>query len=154
MKRILSAIASFALAACFAAPAFAGPLAYINTPMDTINAGLNTVISEYNAAAPSAQYVTSCTGTTAPTCQGVRLDISWTGLTTAAGVTSAAATVTDASVTATSMIICQPNSYGGTGNPNAVNIVPGAGSFTYQIQNSHASAALNATVVTACIIYN
>jgi len=130
------------------------PLPYINTPMDTINAGLNTVVANYNAQATGAAYVGSCTGTTTATCVGLRIAASYTGLTTAAGVTSAAQTVTDTSVTAASQIICQPNGYGGTGNPVAVNVVPGAGSFTYQIENTHASAALNATVVTMCLIFN
>ena len=85
---------------------------------------------------------------------GVRFAASYTGLTTAAGVTSAAQTVTDTSVALASMIVCQVNGYGGTGNPVAVNVVPAAGSFTYQIQNTHASAALNATVTTDCIVYN
>ena len=138
------------------APAFAlaGPLPYQNSPMDTINAGLNAVISSYNSTATSAAYVGSCTGTTTATCTGLRIAASYTGLTTAAGVTSAAQTVTDTSVTAASQVICQVNGYGGTGNPVAVNVVPAAGTFTYQIQNTHASAALNATVVTMCMIYN
>ena len=138
----------------FTAPAFAAPLAYINTPMDTINQGLNTVIQEYNAASPSAAYLSTCTGTTTATCVGVRFAASYTGLTTAAGVTSAAQTVTNTSVTAASMIVCQVNGYAGTGNPLATNVIPGAGSFTYQVQNTHASAALNATVTTDCIVYN
>lgn len=156
MKRIAALLGFFLVFFAVPAvlPAFAAPLAYINTPMDTINAGLNTVISEYNAASPAAQYTSSCTGTTAATCPGLRIAASYTGLTTAAGVTSAAQTVTDTSVTAASMIFCQVNGYAGTGNPVAVNVVPAAGSFTYQVQNTHASAALNATVVTMCLVYN
>lgn len=154
MKRSLTAFAGFIFALVFGAAAFAAPLPYINTPMDTINAGLNTVISEYNGASPSAAYQTSCTGTTTATCTGVRFAASYTGLTTAAGVTSAAQTVTNTSVTAASQIICQVNGYAGTGNPLDVNVVPGAGSFTYQVQNTHATAALNATVISACIVFN
>ena len=45
MKRLvaLALSALLAFAGLPLAPAFAAPLAYINTPMDTINAGLNTV---------------------------------------------------------------------------------------------------------------
>jgi hypothetical protein len=154
MKRITSAFLGFVISILMIAPALAAPLPYINTPMDTINAGLNTVVSNINAALPNTQYLSSCTGTTTATCPGLRIAASYTGLTTAAGVTSALQTVTDTSVTAASMIQCQVNGYAGTGNPVAVNVIPGAGSFTYQIQNTHASAALNATVVTMCIVYN
>lgn len=156
MKRLvaLALSALLAFAGLPLAPAFAAPLAYINTPMDTINAGLNTVIQEINTGLPSTAYSTSCTGTTTATCQGLRLNISVTGLTTAAGVTAAAMTVTDASVTAASQIFCQPNLYAGTGNPTDVNVIPAAGSFTFQVQNTHASAALNATVVNVCFVYN
>lgn len=152
MKRFpaLAIAALFALAS----PAFAAPLAYINTPMDTINQGLNTVIQEINQGLPSTAYTVACTGTTTSTCQGTRLAVSVTGLTTAAGVTAAAMTVTDASVVAASQIFCQPNAYAGTGNPIDVNIVPAAGSFTFQVQNTHATAALNATVVNVCFVYN
>lgn len=138
----------------FATAAAAAPLPYINTPMDTIQAGLNTVIANYNTTATTAQYLSTCSGTTTATCTGTRFTVSYTGLTTAAGVTSALQTVTDTSVTASSQIVCETNGYGGTGNPAAVNIVPGAGSFTYQVQNTHASAALNATVPTSCLVFN
>lgn len=152
MKRLLALLSAFVL--MFAVPAFAAPLPYINTPMDTINAGLNAVIQEINGAVPSTTYTVTCTGTTTSTCQGIRLNVSVTGLTTAAGVTAAAMTVTDASVTAASQIFCQPNLYAGAGNPVDVNIVPAAGSFAFQVQNTHASAALNATVVNVCFVYN
>lgn len=154
MKRFLSLALAALMLAFSALPAAANPLAFINTPMDTINAGLNTVIQEINAGLPSAQYTVACTGTTTSTCQGTRLNVSVTGLTTAAGVTAAAMTVTDASVTAASQIMCQPNLYAGAGNPVDVNIIPAAGSFTFQVQNTHASAALNATVVNVCFVYN
>ena len=84
MKRLIALAVSalLMLAGVPAAPAFAAPLAYINTPMDTINQGLNTVIQEYNAASPSAAYLSTCTGTTTATCVGVRFAASYTGLTT------------------------------------------------------------------------
>lgn len=155
MKRFLSTVfAAAAILACGVQPSHAAPIPYVNSPLDTPQALVNSVVSTLNTTLPSSQYVSSCTGTTTATCQGLKIAASYTGLTTAAGVTSAAQTVTDASVTAASVIFCQVNGYGGTGNPAAVNVVPGAGSFTYQVQNTHASAALNATVVTTCMIYN
>lgn len=153
MKRFLAAALVFCYLA-FAGVAPASPLPYINAPLDTVQATVNAAITSYNGQATAAQYVGSCSGTTTATCVGLRIAASYTGLTTAAGVTSALQTVTDTSVTAASQIICQPNLYAGTGNPVAVNVIPGAGSFTYQIQNTHASAALNATVVTECLIFN
>jgi hypothetical protein len=152
MKRLSALILACALAF---APAFAlaAPLPYINTPMDTINAGLNAVIASYNTTTPAA-YVGSCTGTTTATCVGLRIQPSYTGLTTAASTLSAAQTVTDTAVTAVSQILCQTTGYAGTGVPVVVNVTPGAGSFTYQIQNVSTGAALNATVVTNCLIFN
>jgi len=152
MKRFFA----LAVAALFmlASPAMAAPLAYINTPMDTINAGLNTVIQEINTGLPPAQYNVACTGTTTATCQGIRLTVSITGLTTAAGVTSATVTVTDASVAVASQVQCFAANYTGTGNPMPVDVLAAAGSFTFAIQNTHASAALNATVPIACFVYN
>lgn len=151
MKRFLGLLAALFLAA---APAFAGPVAYVTAPTGTYTEAVNDAIANVNAALPSAQSTTFCTGTTTTTCQGLRLAASYTGLTTAAGITSSAQTVTDASVVASSQLICQVNGYAGTGNPVALNVVPGAGSFTYQIENTHATAALNATVVTVCLVYN
>ena len=155
MKRSFLSCVVGAIALLFApVAAFAAPLAYQSAPFDTINAGLNSVIQSYNLAAPSAQYTVSCTGTTTSTCSGLKIVTSYSGLTTAAGVTSAAQTVTNTSVTAASLITCVANGYGGTGNPMIANIIPGAGSFTYVIQNTHASAALNATVPVFCLVYN
>lgn len=150
-------MAVLALAAmCLAlspAAALAAPFSYYNQPFDTPNAAVNALITQMNSAGVGTAYPTSCTGTTTSTCQGLKLLVSTTGLTTAAGVTATAMTVTDASVAANSILICQVNGYAGTGNPVALNVVPGAGSFTFQIENTHASAALNATVVTACLVY-
>lgn len=153
MKRFL-ALAFAAFFALVSVPAMAAPLAYANTIYDTPNSAVIALTTTLNSTMPSLQYTTSCTGTTTSTCQGLKIAVSTTGLTTAAGVTATAMTVTDASVTAASIIMCQANGYAGTGNPVALNVVPGAGSFTFQIENTHASAALNATVVTACMIYN
>lgn len=161
MKRFaLALLAPIALALALLSggaptPAAAAPLSYCNTSIDTVQAVINScVITPLNSSLTSTQYVTSASGTTAITAQGLRVIASTTGLTTAAGVTSATITVTDASVTAVSQVFCQAMAYGGTGNPMPVDIVPAAGSFSYAIQNTHASAALNATVPISCMVYN
>lgn len=146
-----------ALAAAFlslASAAVAAPLAYISTPFDTPNGAANAVVTAYNNAAVGAAYPVTCTGTTTSTCSGIKIVTSYSGLTTAAGVTATAQTVTNTSVTAASLIFCQAVGYSGTGNPIIANVIPGAGSFTYLIENTHASAALNATVPVACLVYN
>lgn len=153
MKTFLACVAAFLLAAV--APAvFAAQIAYINTPFDTPNSAVNTLIQSINGSTPSFSYLSSCSGTTTATCTGLKVSVSITGLTTAASAVSATMTVTDTAVTAASQIQCQVNGYTGTGVPNAVNVVAAAGSFTFAIQNTAASAALNATVATACAIFN
>lgn len=152
--KLFRILAGAAAAVLFAGSVAAAPIPYVTAPFDTINASVNAAIASINAALPSTAYPVTCTGTTTATCQGLNIEVSYTGLTTAAGVTSATSTVTDASVAAASTIFCMVNSYAGTGNPTVVNIVPGVGSFTYAIQNTHASAALNTTVVTNCFVYN
>jgi hypothetical protein len=152
MKRFLACVVAAVLA--IGGPALATPLAYINTPMDTPNSAVNSLITSLNASGPSFGYTASCSGTTTATCVGSRIVVSVTGLTTAAGVTSASMVVTDTSVTAASIVTCQALGYGGTGNAQPVNVVPTASTITFQVQNTHASAALNATVPIACLVYN
>jgi hypothetical protein len=155
MKRFLSTFfAAAMILACGIAPSHAAPIPYVNVPMDTPNSAANAVVTSLNAVLPSAQYVATCSGTTTATCVGIRFTVSITGLTTAAGVTSASMVVTDTSVTASSVAVCQASGYGGTGNPQPVNVVPTASTLTFQVQNTHASAALNATVPVSCMIYN
>ena len=152
--KLFRTIAAGLAAALMASSAMAAPIAYNNAPLDTIQGAINTLTQSINNTFPSTSPTVFCTGTTTATCQGIRIAVSYTGLTTAAGVTATAQTVTDASVVAASQILCQVNGYAGTGNPVALNVIPGAGSFTYQLENTHASAALNATVVTVCFVYN
>ena len=152
MKRFLGLLAALLFAA---APAFAAPVPYVNTPLDTPQAMINTALQGVNAAFPTTQSTVSCTGTTTATCNGTRIAVSITGLTTAAaGVLSAQVTVTDSSVTASSQIVCFVNGYAGTGVPVSALPVAGAGSFTFYVQNTANAAALNATVVNTCLIYN
>lgn len=142
-------------AAMFATTALAAPLPYINTPFDTPQAMVNTAITSINNnGGPAFAYPSTCTGTTTATCTGLKFTVSVTGLTTTAGVTSASMTVTNASIVASSIVMCQAEGYGGAGNPQSVNVVPTASTLVFQVQNTHASAALNATVPIACFVYN
>lgn len=155
MNRLFAAaLAVLALAFAPLAPAFANPIPYNNSPMDTPQGIVNSAITSLNSVTPGYNYTVACSGTTTATCTGIRVLVSITGLTTAAGVTSATMTVTDTSVTAASQINCFVSNYGGAGNPLAVDVLAAAGSFSYAIENTHASAALNATVPTACFVYN
>ena len=156
MKRFLSTcLAAFAVAASLpAVPALAGPLPYVNAPMSTPQELVNSVVSSINNNFASAAGLVTASGTTTATATGLRIQVSVTGLTTAAGVTSASMVVTDTAVAANSVVFCQANGYAGAGNPAAVNVVPAAGTLTFAIQNTHASAALNATVPVSCTVSN
>jgi hypothetical protein len=151
MRRLIALLTALSL---FAAPVFAAPLPYVNTPFDTPNGPANAVVGSINTVVPGQNVTTACTGTTTATCQGIRLLVSITSLTTAAGVTSATMTVTDASVAVASQVNCWTSNYTGAGNPLAVDVLAAAGTFTFAVQNTHASSALNATVPVACYVYN
>jgi len=65
MKRLLAA----ALAVCSLllapmAPAFAAPIPYINSPMDTPQALVNSAITSMNAGTPGYSVPSTCSGTT------------------------------------------------------------------------------------------
>jgi hypothetical protein len=108
-----------------------------------------------NATGGQFSYLGACTGTTTSTCLGTRVNVSVTGLTTAASGVSAAMTVTDTSIVASSQVICSSNAYAGTtGDPIITNIVPGAGQFTFTVRNVATSGALNGTVTAACLVLN
>lgn len=155
MKRILGLLASLVFLAAPIA-ALAAPIPYYNQPFSSVQDAVNSgIILPLNQTMPFAQPTVACSGTTTATCQGLKLAVSVTGLSTAAGgVSSAAMTVTDASVTASSVILCNTNGYAGTGNPITALIVPGAGSFTFVVTNVASSGALNATVVNDCMVFN
>jgi hypothetical protein len=97
----------------------------------------------------------TCSGTTTATCSGQRFVVTITGLTTAASTLSAAMVVTDTSVaSSSSIVICQPQGYAGTGVPIAVNVTPGTSSVSIKIQNVSTGAALNANVAVACVVFD
>jgi hypothetical protein len=138
-----------------AGAAFAGTVPLLTGPQDPsqLNATLNNVIIQGNATWGLGT-INTASGTTTSTCNALRCTISVTGLSTADGGTvSAAMTVTDSYSALITEIHCQVNGYSGTGVPTVVNIVPGAGSFAFAIQNTSASAALNATVPVSCVLF-
>jgi hypothetical protein len=153
MKRIIGLLAALLT---FAAPvlALAAPVPYVTQATGTYQEAVNDAIANVNGVLPASQPTVSCTGTTTQTCNGIRIAVSVTSLTTAHGALATANTVTDSSVSASSQIFCQVMGYAGTGTPIVVNVVPGTGSFVMQIQNNDPSAALNATVTTICFVYN
>lgn len=156
MKRLLAlGLATLSLLAAPLAPAFAAPLPYINSPMDTPQALVNQLITSININQPESNVFNTCSGTTTATCLGLRFQVSITGLSTAAGgTTSAAMVVTDTSITAASQVLCQVNGYSGTGQPVATAIVPAAGSVSVSVTNVAASGALSATVPIECLVFN
>lgn len=137
--------------------ALAAPIPYVNSPMDTPQNLVNIGIQSLNGALPGTAVPVTCSGNTTGTCQGLRLTDSVTNLsTTAGGNVSAQVTVTDASVTAASMIQCTVNNYAGAGQPAVANLTANAGNFTFNVQNQAASggAALSATVPVVCFVQN
>lgn len=156
MRRLIALfVVALALIAAPLSPAFASPLPYVNSPLDTPQALVNQLVTSINNNTPAAAVLSACSGTTTATCTGLRNNVSITGLTTAgAGALSAVMTVTDTSVTTASQVLCQVINYAGTGVPTDVNVIAAAGSYTLQIQNTAASAVLNATVVSACLVVN
>lgn len=82
----------------------------------------------------------------AVTAQGVRLNITTEALTTAAGATYTL-TITDASISATSIVFVTVGlGSSTTGTPALTTVTPGAGSVVIIVQNIHATAALNGTL--------
>ena len=147
-------LSGFGFVSDFAADA--APVAPVTVPMDTPNATVNVVVNSLNTAYPEFQYVTSCSGNSTGNCTpGQRVVDSVTNLTTtAAGNLSAQVTVTDSASTAASDIFCTVQGYAGAGMPQVGNVTANAGNFTFSVQNSANSAALNATVPVHCLIFN
>jgi hypothetical protein len=152
MKRILLAAAA---ALAFAAPAFAAPVAYINTPLDTPQAMINQAIANVNAAVPLAATNLAVTGSAgAATLNGVRGLITTESLTTAAGAVFTE-TLTNASITANSQVyVVVGNGTNAAGSPALTTVTPAAGSVVVKIQNIHASNALNGTLTIAFFVVN
>ena len=123
------------------------------TGTDT-NVGISLIAKGSGVVRLGSSAVATCSGTTTATCQGQRVVVSVTGLSTAAGAESAAMVVTDAvAVSASSIVQCQVNGYSGTGKPLIYNVTAGTGSFQFTVLNVAVSGSLNATVPVACVVF-
>jgi hypothetical protein len=156
MRQFRFAVLVAAFVALISAPvaALAAPLSYYNSPMSSVQDVANAVITSINNSQTGASPLVIASGTTTATANGLRVNVSVTGLSTAASTLSAAMVVTDSAVTAASQVNCLVNNYAGAGVPMIANLIPAAGSFTFNIQNVSTGAALNATVVAACQVFN
>lgn len=101
----------------------------------------------------------SCTvsGATPQTCNGFQGVATTASLTTAAA-TNAAYVINNSSVAATSRVHCQNLGYSGTlvtnGYPTILSCVPGAGTITVNITNTHAANAMSGTVAIGFTVFN
>jgi hypothetical protein len=146
MKRIFSTLVAIASLA-FASVAAASPAAYVNTPLDTVQATVNAAIANINAASPAlAVNQTGTSSSNAVTINGVRGTITTEALTTAAAATFTE-TLTNSSITAASQVFVTVGlGTSSTGVPVLTTVTPAAGSVVIIIQNNHASAAFNGTL--------
>lgn len=103
------------------------------------------------------QTICTVTGATPQTCNGQR-GIVTTGTLTTAAATNAAFVINNSSVTTSSLVICTDQGYSGTlvtnGYPVIMTCVPGSGTITVNITNTHAANALNGTVQIGFTVLN
>lgn len=101
--------------------------------------------------------VCTITGTTPQTCNAMS-GVVTTGTLTTAAATNAAFTINNSSVVAASRVHCTNLGYSGTlvtnGYPLFLTCVPGAGTITVNITNTHAANALNGTVAIGFTVIN
>jgi hypothetical protein len=101
--------------------------------------------------------VCTVTGTSPQTCNATSGAVT-TGTLTTAAATNAAYTINNSAVAATSRVNCQVLGYSGTivtnGYPQIISCVPGAGTITVNLTNTHAANALNGTVVIGFWVVN
>ncbi len=102
---------------------------------------------------------TQCTasGATPQTCNGQRGVVTTNSLSTAAA-TDASYVINNSSVTASSQVQCTDQGYSGTlvtnGYPVIMTCVPGSGTITVHITNTHAANALSGTVKVGFSVLN
>lgn len=105
----------------------------------------STIMAQATGGAPGANAAAATAG--AATLNTQKGKITSEALTTAAGA-DYTLTLTDSAITAASLILCSVANGTNTTEGLAVNRVqPGAGSAVIHIRNTHASAALNGTIV-------
>lgn len=157
MNRILRFALAAAAALTLTAPAFAGPLPYYNSPLDTPNSAANAVVSSINGASgiPTAAVLQTVTGSAgAATLNGVKGIITTESLTTAAGAVYTE-TLTNSAIAANSVVLVEVgNGTNSAGSPALTTVTNAAGSTVIKIQNIHASAALNGTLTISFLVIN
>lgn len=103
------------------------------------------------------QTICTAAGSSAQTCNGQRGIVTTNSLSTA-GATAATFTVTNSSVTTSSLVLCTNQGYSGTyvtnGYPIITECKPGNGSFIATIVNTHATNALSGTLQIGFIVLN
>lgn len=103
------------------------------------------------------QTICTSSGATPQTCNGQRGIATTNSLTTAAA-TNAAYVINNSSVTASSLVQCTNQGYSGTlvtnGYPIIMSCVPGSGTITVNITNTHAANALSGTVAIGFTVLN
>ena len=156
MKLLRSLIAVAALLAFAPVAANASVIPYFNSPVDTVQAALNTVVANTNSAAPSV-FSTNGSATAssgAATLSTYKGQITSEALTTAAAATYTL-TLTNTNISATSIVLVSVgNGTNTTVGPSLAGVTPGAGSATIVVRNTHASSALNGTIVINYVVFN
>lgn len=157
IRRFLAAALAMLALAAFQAPAFAAPLPYINSPLDTPQGLVNSAISSINTSTsfPEPAFLQTVTGSGgASTCNGLKCAITTESLTTAAGSVYTE-TLTNSAITANSIVMVSVGlASATTGTPSVTSVVPAAGSATIAIKNIHASAAFNGTLQVDVLVFN
>lgn len=101
--------------------------------------------------------VCTASGSTPQTCNSISGAVTTNSLATAAA-TNAAYVINNNTVVATSRVNCTVLGYSGTlvtnGYPQILTCVPGAGTITVNITNTHAANALSGTVVIGFMVFN
>ena len=153
---LLAVLFAVALAPVAAAP-LAGQVPLMTGPIDPSNqlGNLNTLVQSINTNVAGTFCLVS--GATPQTCNGQRGIATTNSLSTAAA-TDASYVINNSAVTATSQISCTDNGYSGTlvtnGYPVIMSCVPGSGTITVHITNTHASNALSGTVAIGFAVLN
>lgn len=103
------------------------------------------------------QTICTVAGATPKACNGQRGIVTTAALTTAA-LTDESYVIDNTSVTGDSLVICQINGYSGAlgakGDPVITSCTPGTGTITVNINNAHATAALDGTVAIGFVVLN
>ena len=156
----MKAFVRFLVAAAMAfsaLPALAAPLTYYNSPFDTPNSAVNSLITQINGAngiPTAASLQTGTDASNAVTLNGVKGTVTTESLTTAAGAVFTS-TLTNSAITASSIVLVSVGlGSATTGSPALTTVTPAAGSAVIKIQNIHASAAFNGTLTHSFLVIN